>query len=70
MILPLREIDVMGVFMAPFAVCLPIAFAATLIALALLRRVPGTASVSRSPWLQLSAFVAILSALVLRLGRV
>jgi len=70
MIAPLREIDLMGVYVAPFSLCLPVAFAAMLIALAALHRVPGLGWSSRSPWMELAMFTGILSALVLLLGRV
>lgn len=70
MILPLREIDILGVFIAPFALCLPIAFVGTVGALALLRRAPGLSLAARSPWLELAAFAGLLSALILLLGRV
>jgi hypothetical protein len=70
MIAPLREIDLLGVYVAPFSLCLPIAFAATLIALAALRRAPALGGSFRSPWMELAMFTGILSALVLLLGRV
>lgn len=70
MILPLREIDIMGVFIAPFALCLPIAFVGTVGALALLRRAPGMAFVAQSPLMELAVFAGLLSGVVLLLGRV
>ncbi|WP_395664531.1 DUF1656 domain-containing protein [Methylocella sp.] len=66
---PLREVDLLGVYVAPFALCLPIAFAATCAALALLRRAPGLAVAARTPALELGLFVALLSGLTLLLGR-
>ncbi|WP_167858609.1 hypothetical protein [Methylobacterium nonmethylotrophicum] len=69
-ILPLREISVMGVLIAPFALCLPLAAAATAILLAALRRLSGRAVWTRSATLELSLVVGTLSAFVLCLGRV
>ncbi len=70
MMFPLREIDIMGVFIAPFALCLPIAFIATLGSLACLRRAFRISLSARSPLLELGVFMGILSGLVLLLGRV
>lgn len=70
MIFPLREINIMGVFVAPFALCLPIAFVGTLGALALLRRTPGASLVALSPLMELAVFTGVLSGLILLLGRV
>ena len=68
--LPLREIDIMGMLVAPFALCLPLALIATVATLALLRRIPGITSLARWPLLKLGVFTALLSSLVLMLGRV
>ncbi|PNG24437.1 DUF1656 domain-containing protein [Methylocella silvestris] len=70
MIFPLREIDVMGVFISPFALCLPIAFVATLGALAIVHRTRGVALLARSPAMELAVFIGLLSGLVLLLGRI
>ena len=69
MTLPLREIDLLGVYVAPFALCLPAAFAATLAALALMRRTPGLAAAARAPGMELGVFLSLLSGLTLLLGR-
>ena len=68
--MPLREIDVLGVFVAPFSLCLPVAIALTWAATLLLRRVPATAITARSAGVELALFTGILSGLVLLLGRV
>ncbi|MFE1603293.1 hypothetical protein [Methylobacterium sp. ID0610] len=68
--LPLREINVMGVFVAPFALCIPAAVAGACGALAALRRLPADLAWTRSPALELALFLTILSGLVLLLGRV
>lgn len=70
MILPLREIDVAGVLVAPLALCIPVAIAGSWAALAALRRAPASPAWTRSPVLELALFVSTLSGLVLLLGRV
>ena len=67
--LPLREIDVMGVLVAPFALCIPIALAGTYASLVTLRRLTAGADWTRAPAVELSLFVAFLSSLVLLIGR-
>ncbi|MFE1599023.1 DUF1656 domain-containing protein [Methylobacterium sp. ID0610] len=69
MILPLREIDLMGVFVSPFALCLPAAAAGTWAALAALRRVRPTRASVPGAVLELALFTSLLSGLVLLLGR-
>lgn len=69
MILPLREIDVLGVFVAPFALCVPIAVAATCGTLVAMRRLPPRHAWTRSPLMELALFISVLSGLVLLLGR-
>ena len=69
MMFPLREVDLLGVFVSPFAICLPMAFLGALIVLSVLRFVPDAVLV-RSPLLELGTFALILSGLVLLLGRV
>jgi hypothetical protein len=70
MILPLRELDVMGVLIAPFALCLLLAAATMVVLLALLRRLARGAAWARSPALELALAVGVLSTFVLCLGRV
>jgi hypothetical protein len=67
--MPLREIDVLGVLVAPFALCVPVAVAGTYGAVTALRRLPAALAWSHSPLVELALFVAILSSLVLLLGR-
>jgi hypothetical protein len=66
--MPLREIDILGVFVAPFAPCVLIAVCVTA-AVVTLRRVPATRPWSRSPLIELACFTLTLSGLVLMLGR-
>ncbi|MBY0298266.1 MAG: DUF1656 domain-containing protein [Methylobacterium sp.] len=68
--IPLREIDLLGVLVSPFALCIPLAAAGTWGAVAALRRLPAAGRLSHSPLLELALFVGILSSLVLSLGRV
>ncbi|WP_373622850.1 DUF1656 domain-containing protein [Methylobacterium sp. OAE515] len=68
--LPLREIDVLGVFVAPFAVCLLLAVAATYCVAARLGRIPAASRWASTPLFELTLFVAVLSSLVLLLGRI
>lgn len=67
--MPLREIDVLGVFIAPFALGLLVATTCTMIIGAGLRRALPGAAMMRSPILELALFVATLSGFVLLLGR-
>ncbi|KAA0114334.1 DUF1656 domain-containing protein [Methylobacterium sp. P1-11] len=67
--MPLREIDILGVFVAPFAPCVLIAVCVTAAAVVTLRRVPATRPWSRSPLTELACFTVTLSGLVLMLGR-
>ena len=67
--LPLREIDILGVLVAPFALCIPLALALTVAALLTLRRIPAAAAWTRAPSSELSLLVGVLSGLVLLLGR-
>ncbi|SFT30088.1 DUF1656 domain-containing protein [Methylobacterium sp. yr668] len=67
--MPLREIDVLGVFIAPFALGLLIATICTMIIGAALKRVLPSMSMTRSPILELALFVTTLSSFVLLLGR-
>ncbi|MGA0596521.1 hypothetical protein [Enterovirga sp. CN4-39] len=67
--LPLREIDILGVLVAPFALCVPIALLLTFASLMALRRIPAAAAWTRAPSSELSLLVGLLSGLVLLLGR-
>jgi hypothetical protein len=69
-ILPLREIDVMGVFVSPFALCLPVAVAGTWLLVVLLRQFENTALLAHGALLELALFTTVLSGLVLMLGRI
>jgi surface polysaccharide O-acyltransferase-like enzyme len=67
--LPLHEIDVLGVLVSPFALCVPLAL---LVSGALwfgLRRVAAGSSWLLGPGIELSLLVASLSGFVLLLGR-
>ena len=68
--LPLREIDIVGVFVSPFALCLPVAAALCWVVVWLIRRVPALKTASRSPLLELGLFTGLLSMIVLMLGRI
>lgn len=70
MILPLREIDVMGVFIAPFVLCLALAAVATVIAVKSLCRRARYATWHYRPLIELGLFTGVLASLVLLLGRV
>lgn len=65
--IPLREIDLLGVFVSPFALCIPIALLGTAGAVALLRRRPARAAWMPTPLVELTLFTLALSALVLLL---
>jgi hypothetical protein len=67
--LPFREIDVMGVFVAPFVLCLLLAIAGTLGLIAVLGRVPFYARSTHRPLIELGLFTGMLSTFVLLLGR-
>ncbi len=67
MMLPLREIDILGVFVAPVAVCLALAGAGTWALVGVLRHAKPAAVPAV---LELSIFLGLLSGLVLLLGRV
>ena len=66
---PLHEIDVMGIFVAPFAICVPLALLLAGGGLWMLRRATPGAAWARSPSLELSLLVGAISGLVLLLGR-
>ncbi|WP_232629953.1 DUF1656 domain-containing protein [Methylobacterium sp. Leaf118] len=68
--IPLREIDILGVFVAPFAPCIVLAFCVTCAVVVLLRQLPATRRWSHSPLVELACFTLTLSGLVLALGRV
>lgn len=68
--LPLREIDVMGVFIAPFVLCLALATVVSVIAAVSLCRLSGYATWQHRPLIELGLFASILASFVLLLGRV
>ena len=68
--LPLQEIDIMGVFVTPFALCLPVAVALCRVVVRLMGCIPALAAVSRSPLLELGVFTGLLSIFILMLGRI
>ncbi|MHC2002873.1 DUF1656 domain-containing protein [Methylobacterium sp. CM6241] len=65
----MREIDVMGVLISPFALCLPMAVAGTWALIAVLRRINPAALPARGALLELALFTTLLSGLVLLLRR-
>lgn len=65
--IPLREIDLLGVFVSPFALCIPIALLGTAATVTLLRRRPALAAWMHTPLVELTLFTIVLSALVLLL---
>ena len=67
--LPLREIDIMGVFIAPFAVCLPLAALVTAFVILCLCRVSHYARWPQRPLIELGLYTGVLATFVLLLGR-
>lgn len=67
--IPLRELDIMGVLIAPFAPCILLAAIIGYGSLWTLRRAFVGAAWTRSPSVELSLLVGTLSVLVLLLGR-
>ena len=69
MILPLQEIDVLGVLVAPFAICVPLALASAAAVWMGLRRIPNGPSWIGWPAIELALLISFLSGFVLLLGR-
>ncbi|MHC2104361.1 MULTISPECIES: DUF1656 domain-containing protein [unclassified Methylobacterium] len=67
--MPLREIDILGVFVAPFAPCVLIAGCVTGGVVIAVRRIRATRRWSHAPLIELVCFTVTLSGLVLMLGR-
>jgi hypothetical protein len=68
-VIPLREISVMGVLVAPFALCVPMAILITYGGLSAFRGLRPSIAWSRSPAFELWLLVVVLSGLVLTIGR-
>jgi len=68
-ILPLQEINVLGVLVAPFAICVPVALASAAAVCFALRRIPSGPAWIGWPAIELSLLIGFLSAFVLQLGR-